>query len=223
MEAVGGLFVLVGLGLFLVALVALFRPIPKLKLGTRGRAGLALVGSVVLFIVGGSLLPEVEPSAATATPALKPADVKAETKALWTELTEAVGGCDKASNEVAAIFEKSRDLYELYPVVKSASGACMEAAVGLGKLKVPESTQGDTRKDFEEALERCSAAYALKGAGYSQMAKVLDGDHRPSQVSDAMETMQTANAGQWACVAGFFAAADKAGVPLGEIGEAKKG
>lgn len=225
MEALGGLLALVSAALFIVSVIAIIRPLPKLKLPTRGRAVVVAIGSFVLMGIAGSMLPPPDESAAAnAVPkAAPPADIKAETQALWTELTEAVGGCDTASNEVAAIFESSKNPYEIYPIINAAAETCTDAGLRVGKLRSPASSSGDAKKGLDDALDRCSTAYAVKGSAYSKVAKVLDGDARPSAVSEASESMEMATVGQWSCVAAFFAAAEKAGVPMGEIGGAKKG
>lgn len=63
MAAFGGLLVFAAMAVFLLSLVALIRPLPRLWLPTRKRAALGLVGSVILFGVGGSMLPPAPPSA----------------------------------------------------------------------------------------------------------------------------------------------------------------
>lgn len=67
-EALGGSLVLLSMLTFAVGLVALIRPLPRLKLGSRARAGGLVVASFLAFAVGGSLLPP-EP---TKTPGPKP-------------------------------------------------------------------------------------------------------------------------------------------------------
>ncbi len=56
-EGLGALVALAGMLLFLVSIVCLIRPIKAIKLGTRKRAGLALVGSIILFTAGGFIMP----------------------------------------------------------------------------------------------------------------------------------------------------------------------
>ncbi len=53
----GGLLILVGLVGFLFGLVNLVRPLDRLRVETRGQAGLVVAGSLVVMIVGGALLP----------------------------------------------------------------------------------------------------------------------------------------------------------------------
>ena len=53
----GGLLILVGLAGFIFGLVNLVRPLGRLRVETRGQAGLVVAGSLVVMIVGGALLP----------------------------------------------------------------------------------------------------------------------------------------------------------------------
>jgi hypothetical protein len=53
----GGLLILVGLAGFLFGLVNLVRPLGRLRVETRGRAGLIVAGSSVVMLIGGALLP----------------------------------------------------------------------------------------------------------------------------------------------------------------------
>lgn len=64
-EALGGSLLLLSMLTFVVGLVALIRPIRRLKLGSRARAGGLMVASVLAFGIGASLLPPVPPSPAS--------------------------------------------------------------------------------------------------------------------------------------------------------------
>ena len=56
----GGLLILVGLAGFIFGLVNLVRPLGRLRVETRGQAGLVVGASVVVMVVGGMLLPPVD-------------------------------------------------------------------------------------------------------------------------------------------------------------------
>ena len=71
----GGLLILVGLAGFLFGLVNLVRPLGRLRVETRGQAGLVVAGSFVVGIVGGALLPpdnDSEPVSSATTIVLSP-------------------------------------------------------------------------------------------------------------------------------------------------------
>jgi hypothetical protein len=57
MTALLGLIAIAGLVGLVIGVIALFRPLPKLKLATRGRAGLLIGGSLALLAVVGALAP----------------------------------------------------------------------------------------------------------------------------------------------------------------------
>ncbi len=57
MTAFLGLIGIAGLAGLIIGVIALFRPLPKLKLATRGRAGLLLAGSLALLAGVGALAP----------------------------------------------------------------------------------------------------------------------------------------------------------------------
>ena len=49
------------------------------------------------------------------------------------------------------------------------------------------------------------------------MKEVFDGDMRPSKVEEARRKAETSQAGTFACVAGIFDTAGKAGVDLAKV------
>ena len=56
----GGLLILVGLAGFSFGLVNLVRPLGRLRIETRGQAGLVAGASIVVMVMGGMLLPPVD-------------------------------------------------------------------------------------------------------------------------------------------------------------------
>lgn len=226
-EFFGGLLALVSMAAFITSLIAIFRPFPKIGLPTRGRAVLALVGSFLLMAVAGAILP---PQDGDATAEAKPAntskaepkteaapDMTAEVQATFAQLTDKVEACDAASKVVASTFERTKDPYAIYPVVTRATDACKESWLSMNDLKPPPSARGAVKTAFKEAIETCSTAYFMKYQAYEAMAKVLDGDTRPSAVTKAREGMESATTGQVVCVAGFFSAAERAGVGMDKV------
>lgn len=57
---------MLGMVVFVIAAVSFFRPFPGLGLATKARSAMVAVGSIVLFAVGGSLLPAAPENAAAA-------------------------------------------------------------------------------------------------------------------------------------------------------------
>lgn len=228
-EFLGGLLALVSLGAMGISLIAIIRPLPKLNLPTRRKAALAFAASFALMIVAGAILPTRPPSEAQTTstsarepPPSKPAskiDLTADTKAMWDEILVAVAPCDAASKLVASASDRSGDVYEVYEVVKEAESRCTVSWQALNDLDPPRSAKGQAKKHLAEAISTCSTAYWMKKEAYEKMAKVLDGDMRPSAVTTAKSSMEDATGAQLACVAGLMGAAEKAGVPMSALSE----
>lgn len=82
METLGSLLALVGLAGFGLGAFALFKPLPKLKLTNRKRAGLATLTGFLLLGLGGSLLPEEPSSNETVSASKSAAPVKAAAPAV---------------------------------------------------------------------------------------------------------------------------------------------
>lgn len=208
---------------FVIGVVAIFKPLPKLGLTTRGRAGLAIVGSLIAMGIVGAIFPS-EPTATASVPAeaAKPkADPKvelvSETKAVWEELKSAVQPCDTASKKTADAFDKTTDAYALYGVVTDAQEKCKQSWQTLNRLDPPSSASGEAKTALKEALDGCSTAYWMKYHAYEDMAEVINGDTRPSAVAKANSSMQDASNAQLMCVASFMSAGEKAGVPIAEL------
>lgn len=60
MAIIGGLLILVGFALFVAALVAMFKPLPKLRMATRKAAAVGMALSVASCLVGSGISPRTE-------------------------------------------------------------------------------------------------------------------------------------------------------------------
>lgn len=65
MTALLGLIAIAGLAGLIIGAIALFRPLPKLKLASRGRAGVLIVSSLAVLAVVGALAPSETSTAST--------------------------------------------------------------------------------------------------------------------------------------------------------------
>lgn len=65
----GGFLILLSMAAFVVVAISFFRPFPRLGLTTKARSAVAVVGSFLLFAIGGSLLPPVPENVAAVSPA----------------------------------------------------------------------------------------------------------------------------------------------------------
>jgi len=225
MIAVAAIILVLSFVVALLAVVCLIAPIEALKMGTRKRA-LAGLGIAFGMFCGSILIaaaaepPPANKAQATAagTPKVPQVDPKveltAETKKLWTDLLAIDETCSEASNAVAKAAKRSRDVYAMYEVTTRAENICQEAYVKMGDLTPPPSSKGEVRTAFKEAIYACREADQTKSIAYSQMAKVFDGDMRPSAVSQAKAFKEQADLGGMRCAVAFIQAAGKADLPL---------
>lgn len=154
---------------------------------------------------------------AAAEARLKPAMTSAAT-GLWRQINSTVAGCDAASEAVAdAAGARNPSPYVLYPLVQQAKSVCADEGLEVSRLDVPEAIPSRYREGFEEAIETCSNAYLFKTSAFDSMAKVLDGNVRPSAVSDAQQGAERAQAGIMLCGIRFMKAANDAGLDLDEV------
>lgn len=139
-----------------------------------------------------------------------------DVKGLWDQVITAGEACDTAGKAVVAAADK-RDVYELYPVLKDGIEGCRTSYQATSELKPPAAATGEVKDAFKEAIDTCGMAHINKQMAFEAMAKVVDGDQRPSAVAEARSQAETAQMGQLACAAGFMKATDKAGFQLTEV------
>ncbi len=246
-EDIGGTIALVAMVGFIIGAVALIRPIQKIKLGTRKRAGLMMAAAFVLFFVGASIMPKPTPemiaareaeaartratdekaasdqAAAQAQQAEAQAQqnkgaITAAAKGLWDQVTVQVSACDQASKNVAQVAgRRNPSIYDLYPMVQEANGVCRAAGSRVRDLDVPDVIPRQHREAFAKALKTCSDAYYVKASAFDSMGKVLNGDARPSAVTEAREASEAAQAGTMLCGVGFLQAVTGAGLSTSEV------
>lgn len=235
-EALGALFALLAMGLLAVSIVALIHPLKTIKLGSRKRAGAALGGSFGLFILAGMVMPpptpeelaereraateakklEVERAAAEAK-RLKP-EITTAARTLWNTVTSHVGRCDEAGADVANyVGSRGANIYDAYEMVQQARILCSSSASRVSDIDVPGAIPSANHDGFREALRTCRDAYYAKSSAYEQMARVIDGDSRPSAVAEAREAATRSQAGQMLCAIGFMEAANEAGLDVREV------
>lgn len=235
-EGIGALLALLAMGLLAVSIVALIHPLKTIKLGSRKRAGAALGGSFGLFILAGIVMPSPTPEelaemeraaaetekleterAAAEAERLKP-QITAAARMLWTNVTTQVGRCDEAGAAVADyVGSRGANIYDAYQIVQQAENLCSSSATRVSDIDVPDAIPSEARGSFREAITTCRDAYYAKSSAYGQMARVIDGDARPSAVAEARDAATRSQAGQMLCALGFMEAASEAGLDVGEV------
>jgi hypothetical protein len=215
-----------GLALFVIALVAVFRPLPKFKLPTRKAATVGMALSVASCVTGAAFMPTDQDIAQAA--AVKQTEAKVAKDALgkeitaeWQSLLDAVEPCDEANTraveDMQAISEGRGSVYEAYASAEQGAAICHKAHYALRDLDVPVSAEGELRDNLTESLKTCADAYLLRKLSLEAAQSILDGDIRPSAVNEFKAQAEGAQAGTLACVAGYMSAAMNAGVDLKEM------
>jgi hypothetical protein len=235
MTAVLGLILmLAGTFLLVASIVALIRPIPKLFMPTRKRAGAGLLIALVVGTTGGALSPDQQPAvAATAAPneeavpekrtpakerpvERKSDELKEQLIASWKSLRAATSDCDETNKRlgdaIGAVSSGGGSIYDAYALARDGVETCRSAWSALGELGPPPAADASLRSDFSTTLESCRGAYLMRQESLETATKILDGDFRPSLVSTYKDQAGVAQQGVMACAAGYMSAALKAGV-----------
>jgi hypothetical protein len=221
---------LIGFGLvfFFIALIAVFRPLPKFKMPTRKAAAAGMALSVASCVSGVPFMPTDQDIAKAV--AVEQAEASAANDALkmeisteWQSLLDAVEPCDEANTraveEMQAISEGRGSVYEAYASAEHGAAICRKAHYALRELDVPERAEGKLRDNLSKSLKTCADAYLLRQMSLEAAQSILDGDIRPSAVNEFKEQAEGAQAGTLACVAGYMSAAMDAGVEIKEMQE----
>lgn len=239
MEAVAILVVLASIGAGLFGLVNLIKPLGWFRLTSRRYAAALVVASFFAFMVGGlmgaasqpgglSAAMEAEAESSTASAPTKdehtekaaPAGVtQAEFDSLWARIKIAMEPCDAQVGRAGEAMSGG-NAYAAYPLVIRAKDVCWSASSAISDLDLPRSAKGDARKALDEGRDACSMAMFLKRQAMDKVAKVVDGDSRPSAVAAAQSEMEDAGRQTMACVIGMGRAAEASDLVLPEIVEA---
>jgi hypothetical protein len=210
-----------GVAVMGVSVVALIRPLPGLKLPTRGRAALILVVSFIVTGATGSLLPSdkvatVQPP--SATPPERPNDappptLAAEVQSLTRLIEVDTGDCEEAGRHIAKTARSGESAQAVYDAAEHAKQLCKATVTIMDNLKPPASIDGKARDAFRTALNACRRGYEEKAADFSILAEAIDSG-RLSDASEAKAAMQEAATRREECLARVNAAAEGAGVTL---------
>jgi hypothetical protein len=158
-----------------------------------------------------------KPTAAAATEAEEAAEQKKvltnQTVALWQRVVNISAGCEAAARGVTKA-SATGDVYTMYPAVKAAEEACRNASMATERLDAPEAADGKIEDAFEDGIEKCARGQLAKQMAFAKLAEVLDGDSRPSAVTEAKRRIETASEAGLYCAAGIVGAASEAGLDI---------
>jgi hypothetical protein len=232
-EFFGSVLIGSGLVLFVVALAAVFRPLPKLKMSTRKAAAAGLALSVASCVGGAVLMPNGQEIAnaevaknvqnpptesGKAEPMQPNAALQGAIVAQWRAVVEAVQPCDRANDRVVDAIQRvsagSGSLYDAYARADEGVETCRSAHATLRDLDVPAAAEGQLKHDLSGALQTCGDAYFVRQMALESAKSIFDGDMRPSVVNEFKTQAETAKNGVLACAASYMSAAVGGGVDL---------
>lgn len=207
-EGLGALVALAGMLLFLVSIVCLIRPIKAIKLGTRKRAGLALVGSIILFTAGGFIMPPPTPEQIAEREAAEK-QREADRSKREEERAAQRAAEDKANEERAAA-----ELERQKPVMTAAAKTLWDQVAAQAS---PCDTTGKNLADYlgrrgasiYEAYDLANAANRICGETATNIGRLRAPTEIPSQKREAFtEALTTCRNAYYAKSSAFSQMAD---------------
>lgn len=236
MEAVAVVITLASFAAFVFGVVNVIYPLKALRIRKRLVGLFIILGSMVGCVGGASLGVAASPGGWTAAiekseaerkaaepnrpaqpvtaAALKPeALTQMEFSILWGSAGTVMERCNVPVRAVAEAVGTG-DQYAAYPLVGRAEAGCADAASRLRRLDLPKSAKGEVRAALQKAREDCARAADIKGQAMTQLGVVINGDMRPSAVTDAKAANERGQLANLVCMGAFSTAAEKAGLEL---------
>jgi hypothetical protein len=216
--------------LLFVALFGIFKPFIA---GSKRRHFAA--AALAFFIAIGVTAPDPDKQPARDTTALtlapkgpakkvvpeKPIDHSIAINAFQSNVISSMKPCDKASQVLADVSVRisngRNSIYDGYAAASATEDNCRNSWSAVSKLEPPASLPSAAHKKADETLERCEGAMLAKQMAAGKMAEIFDGNMRPSKVQEARELADGAQAGIFACAAGFFLIANESGVDIKQL------
>ncbi|GLK49640.1 hypothetical protein GCM10017620_26130 [Brevundimonas intermedia] len=219
----------------IAGLVLVIKPIPPI---TKRRVGAAiLAASFVMFwggaiTAGATMSPEMKAAgeaqqkkdqedraraAAAVAKVEQPVGVtQAEFDAVWGATKVVMDRCDAPLRRAGEIVGTG-DMYAAYPAVQRAEDECNQAMLLMQDIDPPKSAKGDVKRAFLDAREACATTAFIKGDAMAKLAKVVNGDSRPSAFAEVKAELERGQLSNLHCLAKFAAAAEAAGLTLPEF------
>jgi hypothetical protein len=164
---------------------------------------------------GGGSAADTSFSAAPATSA----NLAAPATAFYQRFQEVTQACDTAGDEAKALLKRG-DTVGGYQALAEAQDQCKAAFMAVTNLQVPE-VENTAMTALGAAKDVCGVAYWSKRNAYRDVAKVINGDERPSAQATAAQSSTKANDQLGACVAQMMKAVHDAGGAVPELDAAK--
>lgn len=173
------------------------------------RLAMVTVGLLIVLVIFVAVIPKT-PDATVAT-------LPQDSTAMIDAFHDLVAPCDAAAQVAQASLGPTGNVREAYATAKHAEAVCTQVRMDLMSIRPPAGATGELKKAFDQALGDCSTAYSAKRSAYGELAKLIDGDQRPSAVAKVTEEIEFARTFSVRCEGGLEGAVEKAGgknVPL---------
>ena len=143
-------------------------------------------------------------------------EVHKEIVQLWTKITGEGKKCDGSRKKVLKALEQN-DRYLAYELASTASAACRAAHYSVRSFVPPSGLNSEQTDRLRKAIKSCAEAYFATQMALDGMLKVIDGDARPSSVTEAKAAAEYSQLATMQCAAQYLSAGYAAGVPVGQI------
>jgi hypothetical protein len=147
-------------------------------------------------------------------------NLTAPATAFYQHFQEVTQGCDTAGDQAKALL-KSGETVGGYQVLTEAQDQCKAAFMAVTNMQVPEVENTESKTALGAAKDACGVAYWSKRNAYRDVAKVINGDERPSAQATAADSSTKANDQLGACVAQMMKAVHEAGGSVPEQDDPK--
>lgn len=210
---------LIALAAFLVSLIALWRPIRRIGLGTRKRALIASLVSGVVMAGGaakiGAAAPIDESAPAVSVDGSTSQEALANVRAAHDRAIEAADHCAKAFQaiEVGAATPGASG-QSLYPLASGAVARCRESSMAFDGMRSPEGVSRDNCKAFDATFRTCALAYAGHQRAAEALMHATDNGMQPSLVARFRQLGGEAATGKAICAAQIVQTTRGAGVEV---------
>ena len=237
-DFLAGCTMLASFAIFVLAFVALFKPLPSLGMGTRRRALRGFGVSFGLFVLTAIIMPPPKDKPATSQEmaakdeqgvqsSASPTDVpsspeqKAAAATFYKSLLGTLASCDEAAAATAKVVKRiqagTASVYDGYSAATTQVSACQDSAAKARDLSTPGALGDAIAEKAEDAKEVCSNTAMAKQMAAETAQEIFDGNAKPSKMQEFTDRASLAQAGVIACAAKAMGVAIEAGVDLKDL------
>lgn len=219
---------------FGASVIALIRPLPKLRMGTRKRALGGLGIALALFVVTAIVIPAPTADKGGAAKPVKAAVARAAPKAPHETTPEqdrvisflryivmqninCKGAMDLTQGQLDKLASDRARPIDAYEEAKRGIKACGDAKAEYARADVFDGVPAADRSVAKGAVESCDKAAASRKSAMELAQQVLDGDGRLASASKYRELRDIAMSHEAACRLSLLGLAERSKIPDSEV------